>query len=181
MAAQHRHHRGLQRLLVIDKVGFGHDRFQPGGIEAFGRDRIPQGQHHCMDVGMEFPGLAHQVETAAALEIVGADQQLVGIPSFHSQIIEAALLIGDRTGDAGGAPEAAAKGPEHEAPPGHHRNPARNLNRLQPFFLGPMAAIGQKLAEIHSPAVDLAAVGLAAAGPGKDCEGSQANSRSCES
>ena len=44
-----------------------------------------------------------------------------------------------------------------------------------------MAAIGQKLAEIHSPAIDLAAVGLAAADPGEDGEGSHANPRSCES
>jgi hypothetical protein len=50
---------------------------------------------------MTLAGLSHQIETVAAFQVIGADQQLVGIVGLRSQILKAGLLIGDGTGDPG--------------------------------------------------------------------------------
>jgi hypothetical protein len=52
-----------------------------------------------MQSWMVLEGPLEQVETIAALQVVGADQKLVGIVLCLGQIVQSEHLIGDGTGD----------------------------------------------------------------------------------
>ena len=81
---------------------------EPGGVHALRWDRIPQGHDHRLQLWMLLAGMADQIKAIALFQIVGANQQRVGIVGFRRQLAEAALLIGDGASDAGLAPETPA-------------------------------------------------------------------------
>ena len=151
MPAKHGHHGGPQWLLIVHKVRFGHNGFQPRCLAALGWNRIPQRQNHGVELGMELAGLTHQIEPVAAFQKVGTDQQLVWLVRFSRQITEAGRLIGDSAGDAGIPPEAPAQGPQQKTPFSRHRDAAWYFDRLQTFLRGAVTGIGHKGREIHAP------------------------------
>ena len=149
------HHSSLKWLLIVNEISLGHNGLQPWCIHAFGRNRIAKGQDHSMKAGVALTGSLDQIKTIATLQIIRADQQLVWIASFSSQIVETCVLIGHRTGDPGISPEGSAKGSEHEAAFGCHRDTTSNLDRFQSLVLGALLGCGQEGREVHDPAVDL--------------------------
>ena len=102
---------------------------------------------------MKLADLPDQIETVAVFQVIGADQQLVGIVTYRCQVLQAGGLIGDGAGDAGLPPEAPAQGSEQKATFGGHRNAAWDLDRLQTFLRDAMTGIGQKGREIQAPGV----------------------------
>ena len=64
----------FERLLILHEISFRHYRFQPGGIDKFSWDHIPQGQHYTMQLGMMLLGLTHQFKPIATFQIIRANQ-----------------------------------------------------------------------------------------------------------
>ncbi len=89
------HHIGLKRPLVIDHIGLGAHRLQPGCLPRVHRNHIPEGQHHFQGT-MDMTRLAGQLKSMAAFEVVRTDQQFAGIPR---QILQTGGLIGDSAAD----------------------------------------------------------------------------------
>jgi hypothetical protein len=103
-----------------------------------------------MKLRVKLAGFTHQIKTIAIFEEICADQQLVWLVGLIGQIVEARLLIGDRTGDEGEAPEASAQSAQQKAPFCCNSYSAWNIDRFQAFFMGPLVGSGQEWREVHA-------------------------------